>query len=182
MDAGLKTALSQQFLASIDTLGNAMRACPDELWEERLWDTGGAPPVLAQFWYITFHTLFWLDLYLQGAVEGFMPPAPYTLDELDPAGVAPEKPYTRAQLFTYLDFCRDKCKAVIENLTAEAAYRTCAFPWGEMSFVGLLLYNMRHVQEHAAQMNQLLGQKSIHAPGWVTGVKRPPLTPPEPDR
>ena len=37
-------------------------------------------PAAAEFWYVVYHALFWLDLYLSGAVEGFAPPAPFTLD------------------------------------------------------------------------------------------------------
>lgn len=49
-----------------------------------------------------------------------------------------------------------------------AAQRRCRFGWGEVSFAELLLYNMRHVQGHAAQLNLLLGQKMGSAPDWVT--------------
>jgi len=36
-----------------------------------------------------------------------------------------------------------------------------------LSFAELLLYNMRHVQHHAAQLNLILRQKVDSAPGWV---------------
>jgi len=81
MDANLKSSLWQQFGAAIDMLDNAIRACPDQQWRGRLWVHPSELPEYSQYWYIAFHTLFWLDLYLSGAVEGFTPPAPYTLDE-----------------------------------------------------------------------------------------------------
>ncbi len=171
MDITWKTIVWQQFGAAIDMFGNAVRACPDELWRERLWDHPSERPEYAQFWYLTFHSLFWLDLYLSGAVEGFAPPAPFTLDELDPAGLVPEKPYTKDELLAYLETCRKKCQATIEALTDETAQRPCRFRWGEVSFVELLLYNMRHVQEHAAQLNLLLGQKTGGAPKWVARAR-----------
>src|SRR5262249_41964425 len=114
---------------------------------------------------------FWLDLYLSGAVEGFAPPAPFTLDELDPAGLLPERPYAKDELLTYLEHGRSKCRATIDALTDERARQRCRFSWGEVSFVELLLYNMRHVQEHAAQLNLFLGQKLGSAPGWVAQAK-----------
>ena len=50
----------------------------------------------------------------------------------------------------------------------------CKFPWGEVSFAELLLDNMRHVQEHAAQLSLLLGQQ-IGAPArWVAQTKNTP--------
>jgi hypothetical protein len=149
-------------------LDNALHACPDQLWHDRLWNNPSEQPEYSQFWYITYHTLFWLDLYLSGSVEGFTPPAPFTLDELDPAGLVPERPYTKDELQAYLDQCHRKCQTTIEALTTEKAQQRCRFRWGEVSFMELLLYNMRHVQEHAAQLNLFLGQKVGSAPGWVT--------------
>ena len=151
-------------------LDNAMAACPDELWRVRLWDDVELPES-AEFWYIAYHTLFWLDLYLSGAVEGFAPPAPFTLDELDPAGLLPDRVYTRDELQAYLEHDRRKCRATIDALTDERASHRCKFRWGELSFAGLLLDNMRHVQEHAAQLNLILGQKIGWSPRWVAQAK-----------
>ena len=80
---------------------------PTSCWRVRLWDDAELPESAA-FWYIVYHTLFWLDLYLSGAVEGFAPPAPFTLDELDPAGLLPERPYTRDELQAYLEHGREE--------------------------------------------------------------------------
>jgi len=171
MDTTLRTSIWQQFGAAIDMLDNALRACPDQLWRDRLWNNPSERPEYSQFWYIAYHALFWLDFYLSGSVEGFAPPAPFTLDELDPAGLLPERPYTRDELQAYLDHGRQKCQATIEALTDEKARQRCGFAWGEVSFAELLLYNMRHVQEHAAQLSLILGQKVGSAPGWVTKAK-----------
>ena len=170
MDANWRTSLWQQFGAAIDMLGNAVAACPDELWRVRLWDDAELPESAA-FWYIVYHTLFWLDLYLSGAVEGFAPPAPFNLDELDPAGLLPERLYTKDELQAYLEHGRSKCRATIDALTDEQAARRCKFRWGELSFAALLLDNMRHVQEHAAQLNLILGQKAGWSPRWVAQAK-----------
>jgi hypothetical protein len=166
-----RTIIWQQFGAAIDDLDNAVRACPDELWRDRLWeDPAHQHFFLPEFWYIVYHTLFWLDLYLTGAEEGFAPPPPFTLVEQDDDGPLPERPYTKDELRTYLIACRQRCQATIEGLTEDAAQRGCHFAWGEVSFAELLLYNMRHVQGHAAQLNLLLGQKTGSAPDWVTGA------------
>ena len=158
-----KSAIWKQFGAAIDMLDNAILACPEELWGDRSQDQ--------EYWYVTYHCLFWLDLYLSGAVEGFAPPAPFTLDELDPAGVLPERVYTKDELHTYLLHCRSKCQATVEALTDEKAQHRCAFGANGVSFGELLLYNMRHVQEHASQLSLILGQKYGSAPGWVGGAK-----------
>ena len=160
------TIIWQQFGAAIDMLDNALRGCPDELWRDRLWDDPSERPEYSQFWYHVYHTLFWLELYLKGAEEGFAPPVPFTLIEMDEDDL-PERPYTKDELQAYLDYGRRKCQATIEALTDEAAQRRCRFGWGEVSLVESLLYNMRHVQGHAAQLNLLLGQKTGSAPVWV---------------
>jgi len=170
MNITWKTIIWQQFGAAIDMLDNALRACPDELWRDRLWDDPSERPEYSQFWYRVYHTLFWLDLYLTGAEEGFAPPAPFTLIEMDEDDL-PERPYTKDELQAYLDYGRRKCQATIEALTDETAQRRCRFDWGEVSFVELQLYSMRHVQEHASQLSLMLGQKVGSAPDWVTTAR-----------
>ncbi len=172
MNSSWKTDIWQQFGAAIDMLDNALRACPDDLWHEPLWETEAERPEYAHYWYLVYHTLFWLDFYLSGGVESFTPPAPFTRDELDPAGLLPERPFSKDELQAYLEHCRKKCRATIEALTDETAQRPCRFGWGEVTFGGLLLYNMRHVQEHAAQLSLIIGQKAgpALAPDWVTKV------------
>lgn len=167
MDELWKTSVWQQFGAAIDFLAVTMKACPDELWRTPLWKTMEHPPEFSQFWYVTYHTLFWLDLYLTGTEEGFTPPAPFTLIELDAYGPPPERVYTKDELYNYLLDCRAKCQTTIEALTEESARRRCAFGWGECSFLELLLYNMRHVHGHASQLNMVLGQHGVEVRSWV---------------
>ncbi|HSB67105.1 MAG TPA: DinB family protein, partial [Anaerolineales bacterium] len=120
-------------------------------------------------WYIAYHTLFWLDLYLTGSVENFSPPQPFTLDELDPRGILPERVYTLDELSVYLAHCRQKCQATIDQMTDEGAQRLCYFLWVKdgIKFIELLLDNMRHVQEHAAQLNMFLGQQAGIDARWI---------------
>lgn len=171
MNIPWRTIIWQQFGAAIDMFENAVRACPDELWCEPLWDDPSELPEYAQFWYVVFHTLIWLDLFLSGGLEGFAPPDPFTRDQRDPVTLLPDKPYTKEQLQAYLDHGRKKCQATIEALTDEVAQRRCRFGWGEVSFAELLLYNMRHVQEHASQLSLMLGQKGVSALGWATKAR-----------
>ena len=106
MDPLWKTALWRQFGAAIDMLENALVACPTPLWQERLWRDPPPPefpPQFAEFWYVTFHALVWLDLYLSGIPEEeFAPPAPFAQGELDSVEALPERPYTKEELHAYL--------------------------------------------------------------------------------
>lgn len=154
--------LWRQFAIAIDALGDAVRDCPDALWEEMLWEDEPDQWVAAGFskyWYLAYHTLFWLDLYLTGAEEGFAPPAPFDLVEMH-AGEALPRTYSRAELLGYLEHCRRTCHETIDALTSEQANRVCTFPWGELPYGELLLYTMRHVQEHAAHLHMFLGQRA----------------------
>jgi hypothetical protein len=154
--------LWQQFAVAIDRLGDALRDCPESLWEKQLWEDEPDQWVAAgfsAFWYLGYHTLFWLDLYLTGAEEGFMPPAPFDLVEMEAGEVLPRM-YTRDELLGYLGTCRQRCQETLSLLTVEQANRLCRFPWGEISFAELQLYNMRHVQEHAAHLEMFLGQQA----------------------
>jgi hypothetical protein len=162
--------LWRQFGATIDMFGSALRDCPEELWQERMWQDAFQEGAFTKFWYVAYHTLFWLDLYLTGDVEGFNPPEPFTLDELDPAGVLPPRVYTPEELLGYLAYCRQKCQATIGNLTGEQAQRICKFPWGTLPFAELLLDNLRHVQEHGAQLRMFLGQQAGKSARWIARV------------
>ncbi len=112
METLWNTALWRQFGAAIDMLENALVACPDSLWRERLWRTSPPaefPPQFAEFWYVTYHALVWLDLYLSGVPEeAFAPPAPFAQGMLDSAETLPERPYTREELRAYLVSMRQK--------------------------------------------------------------------------
>ena len=163
MDATFRIILWQQFGAAIDMLENALLACPEKLWGDR-----SQKP---EFWYTVYHTLFWFDLYLSDSVEGFAPPAPFNLDELDPRGLIPERVYTKDELHTYLEYGRQKCRARIEALTDEKTRQRFRFEWMDVSFAELLLYNLRHVQHHVAQLNLMLRQATDSAPGWVAKAK-----------
>lgn len=169
----LNEILWHQFGAAIDTLGDALRACPDDLWEASLWENPAEPPAYSQFWLLGYHTLFWLDLYLTGSKEGFAPPDFLERAERDEEGVS-VVPYAKEELLAYLQHCRDKCQTTLAALTSDSARRPCRFSWGEVSFAELQLYNMRHVQEHAAHLSLLLGQRvgPDATPGWVAAARR----------
>lgn len=174
-----KTALWRQFGAAIDTLDNALVTCPAALWQERLWRDPPDHPQrpYGEFWYIAYHTLFWLDLYLSSLADptqGIAPPAPFPMAVFDAGGTPRERLFTKEELRAYLAYARQKCHTTIEALTEEQARYPFEFPWekGEgrpISVLELLLYTMRHAQEHAAHLSLFLGQHGVpdEALDWV---------------
>jgi hypothetical protein len=152
-------------------LENAMWACPDKLWSDSSKRPAWLTDNIVGFWYVAYHALFFLDLYLSGATEGFQPPPPFNLDEMDPAGLLPERPFSKGELQAYLEHCRRKCREVIAGLTDQRAHERCGFEGLDLSIAELHLYNMRHVQHHAAQLNLILRQTTSSAPRWVGKTK-----------
>jgi hypothetical protein len=168
MDSIWGTTLWRQFGAAIDMLENAVVACPDSLWTERLWSTPPPsyfPAQFSEFWYVSYHALVWLDIYLSGIPEEeFAPPAPFAQGELDSIEALPQRPYSKDELRAYLTSLRRNCHANLVVLTEEQMRRSVAYPWSRgqhISYLELQLYTMRHVQEHAAQLSLFLGQHGI---------------------
>ena len=178
LDTSWNAALWQQFGAAIDMFDNAVVACPDSLWRARLWS---APPDDSQsyrgeVWRIAYHTLEWLDLYLSSiaAAPGVPPPAPFPAQSPDAEDDEPQRPYTKEELRAYLLYTRQKCQDTIATLRGERARYPYEFPWEKgqgrpISYLELMLYAMRHTQEHAAQLSLFLGAHGIadEALDWV---------------
>jgi hypothetical protein len=164
MDEVVRNALWLQLGAAIESLENAIRECPDELW--------GDLSNERQFWYLAYHTLFFLDYYSSETAEGFAPPEPFTMSEADPAGILPPRVYTRAELLKYLEHGREKCRRAIAGMTVEGAREILTFPSIEGPAVEIHLTSMRHVQHHTAQLNLLMRQTVDRAPRWVKRASR----------
>lgn len=162
-----KHSLWTQFGASIDSLRNAIT-----MWPEKYWYTD------TRFFYIAYHTLIMLDYYLTiPHTDEFPTILPFTFSEPGShsegvlGDMVPNRIYTKAEMLSYLDTTREKCRTFIQDLTEEQMKER----WIEgpeefdMNYEvpEILLYNMRHVQHHAAQLNMLLRQKIDQTPGWV---------------
>jgi hypothetical protein len=156
MDDSLKGILWRQFGASIDMLKNAITLCPAEFWDTE-----------KKIWYNAYHCLFFLDYYLTLDPRNFSPPNPFSLSEFEDR--MPERTYSKEELLAYLKFCRKKCCDLIGNMTDETAKSNWTNESKTMSYpvIEILLYNMRHVQHHAAQLNLLLRQEINDAPDWL---------------
>jgi len=161
----LKESLWQQFGASIDMLKNAITLWPEEYWDSE-----------KKFFYMAYHTLVFLDYYLTIPTRPFTSPLPFTFTE--PADipadaiddVIPDRTYSKRELLDYLWASREKCYSLIMGLNGEKLNERFKENWEDgmdYSTLEILLYNMRHVQHHAAQLNLLLRQRINSSPGWV---------------
>jgi len=163
MDKTTKEIIWGQFGAAIDTLENAINNCSDDLWLDK--------SQKHQYWYIASHTLFWLDYYLTEDTDKFKPPQPFGMEEMNPAGVIPDPPYSKEQLLKYLEHDRKKCHDTIFNMSDALAEKKYEFRKATISFAELLLYSLRHVQHHSAQMNLILRQRYDIGSPWVFQAK-----------
>ncbi len=166
----LKESLWKQFGASIDMLKNAI-----VLWPEEHWDTN------KKFFYTVYHTLVFLDYYLTIPPKDFSSALPFTItepgnipeDAID--DIIPDRIYSKKELLDYLQASRDKCHELIAGLTTEKLNERFIEEPGQgtmdYSVLEILLYNMRHVQHHAAQLNLFLRQRINNAPRWVSRAK-----------
>lgn len=158
-----KTICWSQMGAALESLEKAINECPDKYWGDLSHHT--------EFWYISYHTIFWLDFYFSGSRDNFKPPAPFSLSEMEPSGLLPDRVYTKQELLTYLDHGRNQFKNIIESLTDEKADMKFSFGSIDLSIAELILYKIRHVQHHAAQLNLILRQKIDSAPRWVKSAE-----------
>lgn len=153
----IKETIWSQFGASIDMLINVISNCPEDYLINN-----------KRFFYIAYHSTIFLDYYLTLPADNFKPLLPFTqkdkkerpkeaIDDL-----IPDRIYTKIELIEYLQNSRIKCKQLIDNLNAENL--NDRFNEGnepddmDYPILEILLYNLRHTQHHAAQLNLMLRQ------------------------
>ena len=157
----IKDAIWSQFGAALMMLENAIDMCPDEHWDAS-----------SRIWYHAYHCVFWTDYYLTLNPSQFTPPEPYTLSEFDPSGVMPDRIYTKKELVAYLNFCESKANQLIFSRSEDQWSQSYKKGNKNFSVIELLIYNLRHIQHHAAQISMLLRQNIDSAPKWVSQAKK----------
>lgn len=159
MSTTISTLIWQQHGAAIDMLRNAIEACPDDQW-------GGQ----SNFWYLAFHTSFWNDYYLSDTPmeKDYRPPHPFTQSEFQD-GVRPDRVYSKEEVIGLLEHGRQRLRSHLQQSSDEYLFdNRFVSEYVDFSLFELLLYNLRHVQHHAAQLNMLLRQGGSVPPDWVS--------------
>jgi hypothetical protein len=175
MGETFKDVLWKNFGAVIDMLGDSISLCLDSLWLSE-----------KKFFFLSYHTLIFLDYYLTIPAWDFKPVLPFTLvpmDSLPPDAVddvIPNAAYTREEMLDYLSSIREKCKKLILDSSEEKLkmkwiakeeinlHGLCPSLVENYTILEILFYNLRHVQHHVAQLNLILRQKINSAPDWVS--------------
>lgn len=169
MESLFKSAALGQMLGALSMLRDRIDSWPDESWH--------APIGNWEFNQAAFHVLFWTDMYLGPNPEALKSQAFHqahpeifrSYEELEPK--VPELHYDRSMLKACLEHCRQKTSEVIAAETAESLAGPSGFPWLPFERAEVYLYNLRHVQHHAAQfiLRERIdrdGEARWHKSGW----------------
>lgn len=163
----LHDVLAHQYEASLATLHLAITRCPDTRWNQ--------PLVNLLFCQAAFHATFFADVYLQpgddaAALKAQRFHAENTAhfrdyEELEdrPQALRYEKPFVRG----YLLFVRQKAKDVLARESPAVLAGPSGFPRRACSRAELHVYNIRHIQHHAAQLSLRLRQSDAIDIPWV---------------
>jgi hypothetical protein len=165
MSTILKSLLTNQFEAALCTLGLCIDRCPEDSWN--------APVVNLKYCQVAFHTLFFVDYYLEQTDQTIRDQdfhrahADLFKDYEELEDRRQVNLYERDDIRLYLEHCRTKAVAVVNSETAESFESPCGFPPKRFSRAELHVYNIRHIQHHAAQLSlRLRLDRGIDIP-WV---------------
>jgi hypothetical protein len=163
----LKELLVHQFEASLCTLHLAIVRCPEAAWNQ--------PVANLRFCQAAFHAAFFGDVYLQPDDDvDAVKRQPFHLahaadfgdyDEFKdaPQTLLYEKPFVLA----YVQFVRGKAQETIARESAEVLAGGSGFRWRKCSRAELHVYNIRHIQHHAAQLSLRLRLDAAVDIPWV---------------
>ena len=165
MLAAFKELIANQFDAALCTLSACIDRCPHVAWSRPVGDLA--------FCQVAFHTLFYTDYYLGRNEQAFRqqpfhlgnPPLFGDYEELEDR--PPVSLYDKASLQSYMDHCRRKTTEVIASETAGSLSGPSGFERRDFSRAELHVYNIRHVQHHAAQLSLRLRIDSNQDIPWI---------------
>jgi hypothetical protein len=162
----VKSAIIDQYGAALEMLRLAIVQCPDARWN----DAQGRK----MFWLVAYHALFYTHLYLSDNLGKFKPWEKYRKD-IHRLGSFPEKsavgePYCQEEMLEFLELCR---QTVVEKVTSQNLEAESGFEWLPFNKLELQLYNIRHLQHHAAELIEWLGANAGIDVDWVGTAPAP---------
>lgn len=163
----IKELLARQYEASLSMLHLAIDRCPDSSWNERVANW--------KFCQSAFHVVFFADVYLQPSddVDALkrqafhVAHAPDFRDYEEMEDRPPSLRYDRAFVQRYLQYVRLKAQETIARESPEVLAGPSGFRRRQCSRAELHVYNIRHIQHHAAQLSlRLRLDANVDVP-WV---------------
>jgi hypothetical protein len=171
LDNTLKTLLANQYEASLCTLNFCVDRCPESSWNAKVANL--------LFCQAVFHTLIFADYYLGDGDKKAFREQPFHRENREFFADYEEFEdrvqvmcYTKDGIRKYLNHCREKATRKIASETAESLSAPCGFPRRTFSRAELHVYNIRHIQHHAAQLGlRLRLDHAVDIPWVGTGWK-----------
>ena len=172
MTETIKALIIHQMTAALDTLGYCIESCPDAEWQEA---HGDAP-----FSQVVFHALFYADFYLGRDSVPFRE-QPFHVknrsvfaDYEEMEDRLPVHVYEKPFCLEYLSHCRIKLDATVRAETEASLAGDSGIDFRKTSRAELHVYNMRHIQHHAAQLGLRLQLATGREMPWFSGAKAVP--------
>lgn len=145
----IKQVIQSQYLAALAMLKEAIEKCPQSVWD--------APDDKFKFWSKSYHTLFYVHLYLQNAEKDFVRWEKHH----DPDG---DVPFTKDEILEYFSFVE---KQVAERVPVLNLESESGFHWYPVNKLELQFINIRHIQQHAGELYECLGSRENIELGWA---------------
>jgi hypothetical protein len=142
-----KQVLVAQYEASLAMLNRCIDACPPEHWEGKI--------AQGTFRWVTYHALFFTDLYLSPSNEAF------ELRELHQRGGDERSPEAciglpKEEALAYVPLCREKMLASIASESEDSLAGPSGFFWYKITRGEMHMVNIRHIQHHTGQLSAFL--------------------------
>jgi hypothetical protein len=160
----MKAVLKSQYLAALEMLRRAIDACHDSVWDD--------PAFKNRFWRVAYHVLFYTDLYLSRSENDFRPWEKHIheINFLSAIPWEPEReaavaePYSKEDILDYLHRVADGVGPRVDATDLDAP---SGFSWLPFNKLELQIYNIRHIQHHAAQLIERVRQATGVGIEWV---------------
>ena len=161
---GYRKAVVGQYEAALATLMQCVDLCPEEMWNE--------PVAKNAFCESVFHALIFGDLYLGNEVSELReqkfhqehPEIFRDYEELEDR--VPTLTYDKEMVRTYHEFVAKKATEVLSQETEDSLSQIVGFEWLDITRAEMHLYNIRHIQHHAAQLILKLRLETESDPRW----------------
>jgi hypothetical protein len=157
--------LARQLAASLDMLTKAVESANNEVW------IASEPP----FWQTSFHIVSSVDFYfttfnpdIGNPAEDYRFPEDLQIHAKKSFfDYKTDEAVTQEEIKKFIETTRGRLRSYFNNNIEDQFKEPSGFPWLPMSKEELIVYNIRHLMEHTAILNQILKQHNISAANWV---------------
>jgi hypothetical protein len=151
----LKGALQSQYLASLAMLREAILKCPPTLW-----NAGGDKK---QAWFKAYHAVYYAHKYLQPSSRDFVR---WKGRGSTNGGAA----ISKDELLEYLRYVEEQVPDRLRRATFDAGSGFSSYP--EADRLEMHLINIRHIQQHAGELYERLGDRGRVKLRWAGHIHR----------